>query len=81
MNTHFMLLAQFEKPVIPLIEVCKEYFNMSTHTACNRAKCGTLPVPAFRLGKSQKHPWLIHLNDLADLIDTQAAEAKREHVG
>lgn len=81
MKTIYMLLAEFEKPIVPLLDVCENYFCMGSHTATNRAKRGTLPIPAFRLGKSQKNPWFIHLNDLAKLIDEQAAESKKDHIG
>ncbi|NRA88655.1 MAG: pyocin activator PrtN family protein, partial [Rhizobiales bacterium] len=51
------------------------------HTAHDRAKKGNLPIPVFRLGNSQRNPWFVHLNDLARLIDEQAADAKDTHIG
>jgi len=80
-KTEILLLMQFESPTIPLEEICELYLSLSKATAKQRAKAGTLPVPAFRLGESQKAPWLIHAQDLASFIDQKRAEAKREWVG
>lgn len=76
-----MLLMKFESPVIPLDKICYDYFGCSKNTAKQRAKSGTLPIPAFRLGKSQKLPWMINIQDLAHFIEKNSNEAKKEWVG
>lgn len=76
-----MLLMKFEAPIIPLEKICDDYFGFSKNTAKQRARSGTLPVPAFRLGKSQKLPWMIHVRDLANFIEHSSNEAKNEWVG
>lgn len=78
MNTLMMLVARYEKPTVPLEEVCEEYFKMSPHTAKVRAGADQLPIPAFKLNKGQKAPWFVHLLDLANLIDKQRKEAMEE---
>lgn len=80
-KTELLLLMRFETPAIPLEKICDEYFGCSRGTAQQRAKTGTLPVPAFRLGQSQKMPWLVKVEDLAAFIDKNHAIAKREWVG
>ena len=80
MNTAFMLLAQFEKPVVNLDDICVEYFGCKSHTAKQKALAGTLPVPAFRCG-SNKTTWLIHVTDLAVMIDKQREAAKEDWIG
>lgn len=76
-----MLLMRFESPVIPLEKVCDEFFGCSRNTAKQRAKSGTLPIPAFRLGKSQKLPWMIKVQDLANFIEHSSSMAKKEWIG
>ncbi|TWX55257.1 pyocin activator PrtN family protein [Colwellia hornerae] len=79
MNTTFMLMAQFEKALVPLSEVCDEYFGCSYRTAVNKANGGTLPIHVVRLDESnKKSPLLIHVADLASLIDKQRELAKKE---
>ena len=81
MKTVFMLLAQYEKPIVKLEDICEEYFSCSRHTAFQKAKAGTLPVPAFRCGDSNKATWLVHITDLAALIDKHRAAAKTDWIG
>ncbi len=78
MNTAFLLMAQYEKTVIPLKEICEEYFACRFHTAKEKAKASTLPVAAFQMGKGQKAQWFVHVEDLAKLIDDRRAEAREE---
>lgn len=80
-KTEILLLMQFETPTIPLESICESFLSLSTATAKQRAKAGTLPVPAFRLGESQKAPWLIHAQDLAHYIDLNRDAAKNEWIG
>ena len=79
-KTEIMLLMKFESPIIPLDNICNDYFGCSKNTAKQRARSGTLPVPVFRLGKSQKLPWMIKVQDLAHFIEKSSNEAKQEWV-
>lgn len=81
MKTALILAAKYNDASIPLETVCEYYFGLSIHEARKRANKGTLPIPAFRLGDSQKSPWHIHVEDLAVLIDRVKEEARRDHVG
>ncbi len=69
MNTTFMLMAQYNKAVVKLEDVSKEYFGIGKDVAFNKAKAGQLPVPAFRAGNSNKAPWMINLSDLGAHLD------------
>ena len=75
MQTVFMLLAQYEKPVVPLKEICSEYFGLSYQTARQRANAGMLPIPTFK--KKKKSDYLVHLTDLASYIDQQREKEAR----
>ena len=78
MKTAMLLMAQYEKPVIPLKDICSEFFGLAPATANQRALAATLPVPAMRMGNSQKSPWFVHISDLANYIDNQRKEAEDE---
>lgn len=77
MNTAMLLAARFESPVVLLESVAEEFFGLCPAKARRRAFDCTLPVPAFRLGESQKAPWQIHVDDLAKHIDEQRKAAHR----
>ncbi|WP_088211123.1 pyocin activator PrtN family protein [Shewanella sp. Shew256] len=80
MNTAFLLMAQFNKVIVPLEEISKEFFALEPRTAANYAKAGRLPVPAFRGGEGNKAPWLVNVNDLAAYLDKQRDAAAKDQI-
>ena len=80
MNTVFLLMAAHDgKAVLNLDEVARDYLGFSHKVAIQRkAKAGEFPFPVFRLGNSQKSPWLVSIEDLAAYIDKQKEAAKRD---
>lgn len=78
-STFFALFAEFGTAQIPLDACCEKYFGISSaEKAKQRAAQHNLPVPAYRCG-SQKSQWFINAQDLADLIDHQHEQAKKDH--
>lgn len=78
MQTVFLLMAIHNDVVLPLSIVAEHYLGMSPRRAKEMAAAGTLPIPTFRLVKSQKAPRMVHLQDLADWIDRQRQEAAKQ---
>jgi hypothetical protein len=75
--THHLLLAQFSNRVlIPVDELAEPYLGLSIATAKRRAKTNDLPFPVFRMGNSQKSPFVVHLHDLVRFIDKRVVEAE-----
>jgi hypothetical protein len=79
-KTEMLLLVKYESPTIPLENVCEEYFGYSKGTAKQKAKAGILPIPAFKLGASQKMPWMVKTSDLGAFIDKAYEDAKNNLV-
>jgi hypothetical protein len=75
--THTILLEQFGSVIIPVEELAESYLHLARRTALNRAKTHSLPFPCFRLGDSNKSPFVVHLNDLVEFIDRRVAEERR----
>ncbi|MEQ4541178.1 MAG: pyocin activator PrtN family protein [Billgrantia sp.] len=71
MKTEFMLLACYEKPLIPLETFCEDIMGIKLQTARNRIAAGTFPVPLTRTGSSP----MIHIADAAKYIDQQRESA------
>ncbi len=65
MNTLFLIMAEFETAEIPLDDLADKYLGLS-------------PAQAHRGSRSQKAPWLVHAQDLANHLDAQREEAARE---
>ena len=70
-----MLMEQFG--AVPLADVC-QWFGLSIDEAKKRAPTQQLPVPVFKLG-SQKSPWMVYAQDVADYVKARHKEAKIEH--
>ncbi|CAK1942272.1 Pyocin activator protein PrtN [Vibrio crassostreae] len=78
LSTKSMLAGVFGmKPCIPLAEVTEEFLDISFTTAQRKARLNELPFPAFRLGLSQKAPWYVNLDDLAEYIEIRSSEARK----
>ena len=80
MDTVFLLMAQFgARAVIPLEEVRREYFShLEPDNLTRKLTSGEIPLPVVRADKSKKTARGVHLNDLAEYIDTQRAAAVKE---
>ena len=75
--THHLLLAQFNNRVlIPVDELAENYLGLSIATAKRKAKINDLPFPSFKMGNSQKSPYVVHLHDLVRFIDKRTIEAE-----
>ena len=74
MKTELMLWARYERESVPLSDIAREYLGMSAAEANRAWNDGRLPVKAFRLRESQKAPLLVHIADLAALMDKARAE-------
>lgn len=73
-------MAQYNgKAIIPLENVCRDYFSHLTPTIMLRKiGAGEFAIPFVRIEDSQKCAKGIHLQDLADYFDKRHAAACRE---
>lgn len=76
MNTFFALMAEYGTAHIPVAR-CAALFGMTPKKACELAGRQKLPVPAFRMG-SQKSPWLVDAQKLAQYLDRLKGNAEKE---
>jgi len=78
-NTKMMLVGLFGmNPFISLEQVCNEFLSLSYNTALRKARLHELPFPALRLDSSQKSPWLVSIDDLAEFVDQTSQAARSE---
>lgn len=77
-STLFLLMAEFGMADVPLETVAERYLALGRREAFQRATARKLPFPAYRGSSSQKSPWLVRLTDLAEYLDKQRDEAKKE---
>lgn len=80
MNTFFLLMAQYNgKAVIPLNDVCRDYFmHLTPEMFQRKVLAGQIQIPLIRMECSQKSTKGVHLSDLAAYLDKRHAEAMEE---
>jgi hypothetical protein len=78
MSTVFLLMAEFGQADVPLEIVAHRYLGLSEKEAKQRATARMLPIPAYRGSSSQKSPWLVRVTDLAEYLDRQREDARKE---
>ncbi len=80
MKTAFLLMAQYDGlAIIPLDVVCRDYFrHLTTETLLKKVLSGEIALPVTRMESSQKSAKGVHINDLAEYLDKQAAAARKE---
>ena len=77
MHTMLLLLIEFETGEIPLTEIAQKYFGLDHRKAAEKARTQSLPIPVYR-GGSQRSPWLVSAQDLAEYLDSKKSEARTE---
>lgn len=80
MKTTFLLYAQYESAVVPLSQIAEDYLGTSPAQAARLAAANDIPFPVFRLRNSNKSPWMVKIDDLAEYIDRTAAQARKHLV-
>lgn len=81
MNTTFLLLAQYgARAIVPLEEVCRDYFrHLTPQQLMRRAMTGEIDLPITRIDTSQKSARGVHVLDLAEWIDRRRDAARKEN--
>ncbi|MBY2932500.1 pyocin activator PrtN family protein [Rhizobium leguminosarum] len=79
-STSFLLLAQYGgKAVIPIEDVCRDYFSHLTPAKLLRkVAAGEIALPVIWSEISQKSQKGVHLQDLASYIDQRREAALQE---
>lgn len=78
MSIKYALHATYGKPIIPVGEICEEFFGLRVKTAHERIRAHTFPIPAFRLTDKNNGDYFVNIDDLAAHVDERHAKAKEE---
>ena len=80
MKTTLLLMAQYDGlAIIPVDLVVRDYFrHLTVDKFLRKVLAGEINLPVVRMERSQKSAKGIHINDLAEYFDKQAAAARKE---
>ena len=74
----FALLARFNNPVVPLREICVEFFGIQPKTAEQKAKSASLPVPTFKVRDSERSPTMVNISDLGAFLEERYQQGRED---
>lgn len=74
------LFLKYKTLVIQLDDVCKEYYpHLTKKVIYERASKQEFPFSCFRLDRSQKSPYFVHIRELAVLFNQKYEIAKKDY--
>lgn len=80
MNMQFFLMAQYDGlAVIPLEDVCRDYFrHLTPEKMLRKVNSGEIKIPIVRMERSQKCAKGVSVIDLADYLEYQRQMGLKE---
>lgn len=81
LSTSDYLFMKYRSMTVLLDEVVRDYYpHLSKVKVLEKARNQEFPFSCFKLDKSQKAPYFVHVQDLAKVLDQQYTLAHQDHV-
>ncbi|MFR9680223.1 MULTISPECIES: pyocin activator PrtN family protein [unclassified Acinetobacter] len=79
LNTLDYLFIRYRSMTIELMTIVSDYYpHLSKAEALRKANNQEFPFSVFKLDKSKRAPFLVHLNDFADVLDKHYSQASKD---
>jgi len=73
------LFMKYRSMTVDLMTIVKDYYpHLSKAEALRKANNCEFPFSVFKIDKSKRAPFLVHLNDFADVLDKQYSQASKD---
>jgi hypothetical protein len=81
LSTSDYLFIRYRSMTVLLDEVVKDYYpHLSKVKVLEKARNQEFPFSCFKLDKSQKAPYFVHIQDLAKVLDQNYTLAHQDHI-
>ncbi|ENW98659.1 hypothetical protein F900_02742 [Acinetobacter modestus] len=81
LSTSDYLFMRYRSMTVLLDEVVKDYYpHLSKVKVLEKARKQEFPFSCFKLDKSQKAPYFVHIQDLAKVLDQNYTFAHQDHI-
>ncbi|MFV5514870.1 pyocin activator PrtN family protein [Acinetobacter gerneri] len=78
-NTMDYLFMKYRSMTVDLMTIVNDYYpHLSKAEALRKANNCEFPFSVFKIDKSKRAPFLVHLNDFADVLDKQHSQASKD---
>lgn len=79
LKTADYLFMKYRTMTVELITVVEEYYpHLSKAEALRKANNQEFPFSVFKIDTSKRAPFLVHIKDLADILDKKYSEAAKD---
>lgn len=79
LSTTDYLFMKYRSMTIDLMTIVEDYYpHLSKAEALRKANHCEFPFSVFKIDKSKRAPFLVHLNDFADVLDKQYSQASKD---
>ena len=80
LNTNDYLFMKYRSMTVELMTIVSDYFpHLSKAEALRKANSQEFPFSVFKLDQSKRAPFLVHVKDLADVLDTESTKAAQDY--
>ncbi|MCU4320487.1 pyocin activator PrtN family protein [Acinetobacter bereziniae] len=79
MSTKEYLFIKYRSMTVELMTIVSDYYpHLSKAEALRKANNQEFPFSVFKIDQSKRAPFLVHVKDLADVLDKQYSEASKD---
>lgn len=79
LNTIDYLFIKYRSMTVELMTIIADYYpHLSKAEALRKANNQEFPFSVFKIDQSKRAPFLVHVKDLADILDKQYSEASKD---
>jgi len=78
-NTTELLFVKYRSMVVELMTIVADYYpHLSKAEALRKANNQEFPFSVFKIDQSKRAPFLVHVKDLANVLDTEYSKASKD---
>ena len=79
LNTLDYLFIRYRSMTVDLLLIVSDYYpHLSKAEALRKANNQEFPFSVFKIDKSKRAPFLVHVKDFANVLDKQYSEASKD---
>lgn len=79
-NTFDYLFIKYRSMTVELMTIVADYYpHLSKAEALRKANNQEFPFSVFKIDQSKRAPFLVHVKDLADILDKKYLEASKDY--
>lgn len=80
LNTLDYLFIRYRSMTIDLLSIVSDYYpHLSKAEALRKANNQEFPFSVFKIDQSKRAPFLVHVKDLANVLDTEYSKAAQDY--